>query len=414
MKKALIILLSILSYTTLFAQSSQEIKILEFIEQKGDGFNIAYDKRDTTTYKLLLGEYLSLYKQLSTDQKKKESTTIANIYYNLTCIYSLLNNKASAITCLKKAIEVGYNDYRHIQEDSDLDNIRNEKHFLALNEQLKNTGDYISILKKAGNYNFSENRPLPDFIYQSSSDSNLIFLRNKYNLDSIAGNGTDVLKIINLLRWVHKIIPHNGTNGNPDIKNAASMIDVCKQADRGLNCRGLAIVLNECYLALGLKSRIVTCLPKDSLKIDPDCHVINAVYSKSLEKWLWMDPTFSAFVMNEKGDLLSIEEVRERLINSKPLLLNPDANWNNQTIQKRENYLDNYMAKNLYMLECPVSSEYNMETATNGKVYTYVKLLPLDYHEQMPDKVEEKGKKSGSSWVTYKTNNPNIFWKKPE
>jgi hypothetical protein len=413
MAKTLIILFFILNYAGLFAQTSHENKIEEFIEQKGDGFNIAYNKKDVTAYNLLLSEYLSYYNQLTIDEKKKATSTISNIYYNLTCIYSLLNNKSSAIAYLKKSIDVGYNDYRHIQEDTDLDNIRNEKEFLALSKQLKSTGDYLFILKKSGHYNTHDNRPLPAFTYQSSVDSNLVSLRKKHNLDSVAGNGTDVLKIINLLRWVHSIIPHNGANGNPDIKNAVSMIEVCKKSNRGLNCRGLAIVLNECYLALGFKSRIVTCLPKDSLKVDPDCHVINMVYSESLKKWLWMDPTFSAYVMNEKGDLLSIEEVRERLINSKPLLLNPDANWNNQTVQTKENYLENYMAKNLYILECPVSSEYNMETVTNEKVYNYIKLLPLDYHVQMPDKEEDKGRNSGSSWVTYKTNNPTIFWKKP-
>jgi hypothetical protein len=71
---------------------------------------------------------------------------------------------------------------------------------------------------------------------------------------------------------------------NPAVKNAMSMIAVCKRDNRGLNCRGLATVLNECYLAMGFKSRFVTCLPKDSLNIDPDCHVINAVYSNTLKK----------------------------------------------------------------------------------------------------------------------------------
>jgi len=171
-------------------------------------------------------------------------------------------------------------------------------------------------------------------------------------------------------------------------------------------------VLNECYLALGIKSRIVTCLPKDSLKIDVDCHVINSVYSESLNKWLWIDPTFEAYVMNEKGELLSIEEVRERLVNDKPLILNPDANWNNQSQQTNELYLENYMAKNLYMLECPVSSEYNMESAAEGKTYTYVRLLPLDYFAQDPHKEEEKRDKGNTTWVTYKTNNAGVFWER--
>ena len=43
----------------------------------------------------------------------------------------------------------------------------------------------------------------------------------------------------------------------------------------------------------------------------------------------------------------------------------------------------NYMAKNLYLLECPVNSEYNMETVEAGKVISYIRLLPLDYFNQV-------------------------------
>jgi hypothetical protein len=50
---------------------------------------------------------------------------------------------------------------------------------------------------------------------------------------------------------------------------------------------------------------------------------------------------------------------------------------------------------------------------------TFVKLIDhfllfftgaLDYFEQEPQKVEEKGEKTNSIWIHYKTNNPNLFW----
>jgi hypothetical protein len=384
----------------------------EFINQKADGFNISYENRDVKTFNNLLSDYLLIYEKLSADEKKQHSYELNNIYYNLSCIYSLLNNKTLSITNLKKAIDSGYNDYGHIQLDTDLDNIRKEKEFVALNKKLKQTGDYLYILKRADKYNLSDSRQLPTFTYQSSDNANLMALRKGFKLDSIAGKGTDVLKILNLLHWVHDLVPHDGMNGNPEVKNAMSMVEVCKKDNRGLNCRGLALVLNECYLSMGIKSRIVTCYPKDSLKIDQDCHVINSVYSESLKKWLWIDPTFDAYVMNEKGELLSIEEVRERLIEDKTLILNPDANWNNQSAQTKEDYLGNYMSKNLYMLECPASSEYNMETSSDGKTYNYIRLLPLDYYAQEPHKAEEKGEKSNSIWIHYKTNNPKVFWER--
>ncbi|MFN6038796.1 MAG: TPR end-of-group domain-containing protein [Bacteroidota bacterium] len=411
MKKQLILLFELfIGDHQLIAQTTPSQKLDEFIKQKADGFNTSYENRDIKTFNALLTEYLLIYEKLPTDEKKQHSYELNNIYYNLSCIYSLLNNKNLSITNLKKAIDAGYNDYGHVQNDTDLDNIRNEKEFVELNKKLKQTGDYLSILKKASKYNLSDNITIPKFTYQASDNPNLMALRKGFNLDSIAGQGTDVLKILNLMHWIHDLVPHDGMNGNPEVKNAMSMLEVCKKESRGLNCRGLALVLNECYLAMGIKSRIVTCYPKDSLKIDQDCHVINSVYSESLKKWLWIDPTFDAYVMNEKGELLSIEEVRERLIEDKTLILNPEANWNNKSAQTKENYLGNYMSKNLYMLECPSSSEYNMETSSEAKTYNYIKLIPLDYYEQEPQKAEEKGEKSNTTWIHYKTNNPNLFW----
>jgi hypothetical protein len=411
MKKQVILFIAVFFSTQLLrAQATPTQQMEEFINQKGDGFNKSYDSRDTKSFNSLLNEYLVIYEKLPADDKKQYTYLLGNIYYNLTCIYSLLNNKASALTYFRKAIEAGYNDYGHVQNDTDLENIRNEKEFAQLNKKLKSTGDYLSILKRAGKYNLSDNRLIPKFSYQASDNPNLVALRKGFNLDSIAGQGSDVLQILNLMHWIHDLVPHDGMNGNPEVKNAMSMINVCKKDNRGLNCRGLALVLNECYLSMGIKSRVVTCLPKDSLKIDQDCHVINSVYSESLKKWLWIDPTFDAYVMNEKGEMLSIEEVRERLISDKTLILNPDANWNNQSTQTKENYLENYMAKNLYILQRTASSEYNMETNSEGKTYNYIELLPLDYFNQEPQKEEDKREESNTLWITYKTNNPSLFW----
>jgi len=267
---------------------------------------------------------------------------------------------------------------------------------------------YLDKLKSASKYNLNDNRTIPDFTYQDQSNTNLIALRKGFNLDSIAGTGNDVSKILNLLHWVHNLIPHDGNHDNPTVKNAMSMIAQCKRENRGLNCRGLATVLNECYLAIGIKSRFVTCMPKDS--IFNDCHVINSVYLANEKKWIWIDPTNNAYVMNEKGDLLSIAEVRDRLINNKPLIVNPDANWNNKSTITKEYYLDYYMAKNLYRLESPLVSEYDTETWKDGKKITFVELLPLDAYKQKPDKTESTNKKTGTTFTYLKTNNPERFW----
>lgn len=214
------------------------------------------------------------------------------------------------------------------------------------------------------------------------------------------------------MHWIHDLIPHDGNHENPLVKNAMSMISLCKKDERGLNCRGLATVLNECYLSMGIQSRFVTCMPKDS--VFNDCHVINMVFSQQLNKWIWIDPTHDAYIMNEKGELLGLSEVRKRLINGEMIILNPDANWNNQQSTLKENYLLEYMAKNLYRFSCPIRSEYDFETFEKGDVKEYAELIPLDGYNQRPKISERYNEDLGILIKTFKTNNPEQYWAKPK
>jgi len=266
--------------------------------------------------------------------------------------------------------------------------------------QLNYQRPYLEKLKKAEKYNYSDKRVVPVFSYQSKENPNLIKVRQELKLDSIAGQGNEISRMLNLMHWVHNVVRHDGNSKNPKQKNAIDLINVCKTGNRGVNCRMMASILNECYLSMGIKSRTVTCKPKET-EFD-DCHVINMAYSTDLNKWIWIDPTFDAYVMNEKGEMLGIAEVRERLIKGKTLILNPDANWNRTQSQTRKYYLENYMAKNLYRLECPISSEYDAETYKEGKIIKYLELLPLNGLVQ-----------TSESNLRLITNNPDLFWTKP-
>ncbi|WP_316755637.1 transglutaminase-like domain-containing protein [Pedobacter aquatilis] len=271
---------------------------------------------------------------------------------------------------------------------------------------------YLDTLQKAGKYNLSDRREVPVFTYQSMENPNLVRIRKDLKLDSVAGKGNELSKIFNLMHWVHNLIRHDGNSDNPTLKNAIELIKVCREQNRGVNCRMMATVLNECYLAMGITSRYITCMPKET-NFD-DCHVINMVYSKDLSKWIWIDPTFDAYVMDEKGNLLGIQDVRERLVKGMPLVLNADANWNRTALQSKEYYLQTYMAKNLYRLETPIMSQYDTETWTSGKEVSYVELLPLDAIVQGPHKRESTNQKTGVKFINYKTNNPDLFWTTPK
>ena len=376
-------------------------------------FVIAYEQRDIPAYTRLMAQWQVRYNSLPGDEKKQWAPYTMNTWYNFSCTYALAGNATRALDCLDSATRAGYADYGHLMQDPDLVSIRRDPRFITLAARLRATGDYLYILRKAGAYNRKDQRELPTFTYQPSTDPDLVALRKAFNLDSVAGTGNDASRALNLLHWVHNGVPHDGNHENPVVKNALSLVGICKKEGRGLNCRGLATVLNEAYLSIGFFSRMVTCLPKDSLGTDTDCHVIDMVFIPSLKKWIWCDPTHDAYLMDEKGRLLGIEEVRTRIIHNEPLILNPDANWNHRSSTEKEEYLYHYMAKNLYMLECPTDSRYDNETRKAGKIIPYIRLIPLDYFKQGPDKTEFPDTRTGTTLVIYKTNDPGKFWQAP-
>ena len=321
----------------------------------------------------------------------------SDAYYNLACCYSLTHQKKPALKALEQAIQLGYKDYGNMKSDTDLDYIRKEKKFKTLLEQLRQY-DRLFVLKAAGAYREEDKDSLPHFSYQSADDPRLQAVREMFKLDSVAGQGSELSKIINILNFIHNTIRHDGNNYALCEFDAIDFYNYHKATGKGINCRHLAIALNEMYLSMGIPSRYVTCLPKDP--DDPDCHVINTVWSSELQKWIWIDPTFNAYVMDEHGMMLGIAEVRERLIDDRPLVLNEDANWNNESKQTKEHYLESYMAKNLYYFECVEESRFNPESRYRYAGSKYVRLLPLGFE------IKE------DEWVK-NTHDEGYFWQVP-
>lgn len=252
---------------------------------------------------------------------------------------------------------------------------------------------FLDILATAGKYNFNDKREITRYTYKPVNDPGLTSMRKEFKLDSIIGTGNEISQILNLLHWVHNSFKHDGSRDAPKYTSIPNLMNICINEHKTLDCGTLATVLNDCYLALGIKSHRVICLPKDST--DFDCHSINAVYSNTLNKWLWIDPTNDAYVMNEKGELLSIEEVRVRLVDGISLILNPEANWNHVNSVTKEYYLYYYMAKNLYA--------FCIESGRGTGQFNL--LLPVEYEGIIPRMRAVKPRC---------TNNPTVFWVKPE
>lgn len=72
------------------------------------------------------------------------------IFYNLACSYSLLNDQYAALNAIKKAIELGYDDFDHLYSDSDLANLMADEEFRKYlkNIQKKQKSSKASLPKK--------------------------------------------------------------------------------------------------------------------------------------------------------------------------------------------------------------------------------------------------------------------------
>lgn len=296
--------------------------------------------------------------------------------YNAACFFSLCGDTATAVSLLSKAVDYGFSNYRGTIADTDFNNIRSSRGFKDCLARLREVGDYIYLLQTCAPYAPGSNADGGRFTYAAPTDSNMVRVRQYFRLDSIAGSGDELSKMKRILAWLHNTIRHDGQNGIPDVpRNSIALYEACKAAGRGLNCRGLAIMLSELYMSMGWPSRFITCESK-AYDTDTDCHVIDMVWSSQLGKWIWMDPTFNAYVTDENGVLLHPGEVRQRIASGGKLVLNDDANWNNEQKQTKEHYLDEYMAKNLYIISAYKDNGFGTEGSGKSE---YVTLAPSGF-----------------------------------
>ncbi len=277
-------------------------------------------------------------------------------------------------------------------------------------EELKAKEGRLKLLREYSKFGKTPGENIPQFYYADSKDTNLIKLKELYNLDSVAGHGDEIEKIINLMKWVHNIVRHDGNSPNPTPTptptNALDIISVCKKENRGANCRLMATILNEVYLAMGFPSRHITCLPFD--KEDTDCHVINMVYSESLKKWLNMDPSFEAYFMDKDSNILGINEIRQKMIADEKLILNEEINWNGQP-RSEDTHLS-YMSKNLFRFSCPLGSGFGYES--NDSQADWVYLNPTGYDSDKINTTDTLGT-SDNKFFKHYTDNDELFWAKP-
>ena len=195
-------------------------------------------------------------------------------------------------------------------------------------------------------YSFSYDLTSPQYEY----------LKSKYHIDSVAGNGSELEKALKLLKWCSQNVLHNG--GTKDVefipKTSGDILDYAfgKGREFGVYCRLQAIVFTECCLALGIKSRILHCLPFSPN--DFDTHVVSIVYITDLAKWILLDAGNNRYFTDSKNTILSPMQIRTRLALDGDIKCNePDDNYKT------------YMAKNMFYFKSLKYNTYGSDLLKN-------------------------------------------------
>ncbi len=198
----------------------------------------------------------------------------------------------------------------------------------------------------AGDYSFSYDFASPRYAY----------LKSRYHIDAVAGNGSELEKALRLLRWCFQHVLHNGGTKDVDFipKTAGDILDYAfgKGREYGVYCRLQAIVFTECCLALGIKSRILHCLPFSPN--DFDSHVVSIVYISDLAKWILLDAANNRFFVDSENQILSPMEIRTRLASGGDIKCN----------ESDHNY-EFYMAKNMFYFKSPKYNTYGSDLLEN-------------------------------------------------
>ncbi len=241
------------------------------------------------------------------------------------------------------------------------------------------------------------------FEYADSQDVNLQKLRTTYNLDDVAGSGPEIERLINLMKWVNRLTWHIPSPMSSGPYNALHMIELLNKRKRGINCWMYAFILNEAYLSMSFSSRLVHLEP--FVNPQKESHYVVSVYSHQLNKWLFMDPDFGGYFTDENGTVLSIPEIRCRLIAGQPLLPNREVKGFTVLLGKRSYAW--YLSKNIFRYTCSLRSEFDQETPKSKKVFC--QWIPFGFNEHLL--VESLITASGNSIIS--TNDEELFWQKP-
>ena len=247
------------------------------------------------------------------------------------------------------------------------------------------------------------------FEYAASTDPILTEFRETYQLDRIAGTSSEIERLVRVMCWVHRLTSHAVNPTRPEEMTGLHLVRWTLEEGKRFNCWMYATVLNDALLSVGFASRLVHLCPHSDHP--NESHYVTAVYSSRYAKWIHLDPDMCAYVTDENGVPLGVGEIRERMIDRRPLLVSNTIDMAYTSMLGKplvkSVYLW-YLSKNLFRIECPARSVPGYETDFSGN--EYVHLVPDKYHDEW---LSEPRQGEHGTTLFY-VRDPELFWAAPD
>ena len=183
-------------------------------------------------------------------------------------------------------------------------------------------------------------------------------LREKYNLEQIAGKGSDFSRAKRLLHYLAPRLTHSSWYDNHVPCNALDLLEYSlDNPEHGINCLNKAKILAECCLAVGIYARRVSIMPCSPY--DFDNHVVTEIYDRKMEKWIMLDPTTDGYFVDARKNPLSLLEMRTAFANDDFLTFvsATERLSDLKRFAEKNAYFNSYVCKNLF---------YFITTQTHG------------------------------------------------
>ena len=263
---------------------------------------------------------------------------------------------------------------------------------------LKNNSDYSTV-----DVHWQQNLSCSEV----SVSKGLKKLKKEYNLDRLKQKRNDIELCFRAMEWTfQQLLSKIQTEYNGPL-NAMEILKYCKKSRTTVNCLCHATVLTEVLLALGFRSRKISCMPIDVVPFDN--HVVTVVYVPSLGKWIMLDPSMCCYITDKAKNILSIPEIRRHLINGLEIEICTYGRFNNLNIPNGDHLTFNqteyvvYLFKNLFRFLSRMIQ--NSDTTKDNDVF-YM-LVPKGY---IPSNKVQKWFVEDATVELRVTDNEDFFW----